>query len=148
MFAAASDPLIWSLHPARERYKEPVFRDFFDGAMKSQSAFAFVEVATGSIIGSSRFHGFDPERGEIEIGWTFLVRKHWGGRTNREIKQLMLAHAFTFASTVAFWVGETNWRSQRAMEKIGAVRRAGLASRPSAAGAHVVFEISRERFGL
>ena len=118
-FAAASDPLIWELHPARDRYTEPVFRDYFDGAMASKSAFAFIERPTGLIIGSSRFHGYDPGGSEIEIGWTFLVRKHWGGATNREVKRLMLDHAFTFVEKVVFWVGEDNLRSQRAMEKIG-----------------------------
>lgn len=147
-FTAASDPLIWELHPLRNRYTEPVFREYFDGAIASKSAFAFVERATGSIIGSSRFHGYDPERREIEIGWTFLARKHWGGTTNREVKRLMLNHAFTFVDTVVFWVGEANWRSQRAMEKIGGVRRKGLAFRPSTGGAHVVFEITKAGFCL
>jgi RimJ/RimL family protein N-acetyltransferase len=31
---------------------------------------------------------------EIEIGWTFLARRHWGGHINGEIKRLMLIHAF------------------------------------------------------
>ena len=146
MAAAASDPLIWELHPARDRYKETVFREYFDGAIVSKSAFAFVERRTGSIIGSSRYHEYNSERGEIEIGWTFLVRKHWGGSMNREIKQLMLDHAFTFADTVVFWVGENNWRSQRAMEKIGGIRRNGLASRSSGGGPHVVFQIAKAEF--
>jgi RimJ/RimL family protein N-acetyltransferase len=148
MFAAASDRSIWELHPVRDRYTEPVFREYFDGAIASKSAFAFVERETGSIIGSSRFHGYDPERREIEIGWTFLVREHWGGATNREVKRLMLTHAFTFVDTVVFWVGERNWRSQRAMENIGAIRRSGLASRPATGGPHVVFEITKARFRL
>lgn len=147
-FAAASDPLIWELHPVRDRYTEPVFREYFDGAIASEAAFAFVERATGSIIGSSRFHGYDPERSEIEVGWTFLVRKHWGGTTNREVKRLMLGHAFTFVDTVVFWVGEANWRSQRAMEKIGGVRRDGLAFRPSTGGPHIIFEITKAGFRL
>lgn len=148
MFAAASDPLIWELHPARERYKESVFREYFDSAINSKSAFAFIERETGAIIGSSRCHGYDYERGEIEIGWTFLVRRHWGGKTNREIKRLMLDHAFSFAETVVFWVGETNWRSQRAMEKIGGTRRDGLFSRASTGGPHVVFQITKAGFRL
>jgi RimJ/RimL family protein N-acetyltransferase len=141
MFAAASDPLIWQVHPVATRYKEAVFKEYFAGAIQSKSAFAFIERSTGLLIGSSRYHGYDPERSEIEIGWTFLVREKWGGTTNREIKKLMLTHAFTFVDTVVFWVGESNWRSQRAMEKIGALRRDGLVSRPSAGGQHVVFEI-------
>jgi RimJ/RimL family protein N-acetyltransferase len=146
MFAAASDPLIWEVHPARDRYTESVFKNFFDGALESKSAFAFVERATGALIGSSRYHGYDPERSEIEIGWTFLVRAHWGGQTNREIKQLMLAHAFIFVDTVIFWVGESNGRSQRAMEKIGGKRRDGMVLRSSVPGAHVVFEITEAGF--
>lgn len=148
MFAAASDPLIWQLHPARDRYKEPIFRQFFESAMACKGAFAFVEHATNSIVGSSRYYGHDAERSEIEIGWTFLVRRHWGGKTNREIKRLMLSHAFTFVNIVIFWVGETNIRSQRAMEKIGGTQRYGLFSRPPHNDPHVVFEITRETFRL
>ena len=74
------------------------------------------------VIGSSRFHAYDPERSEIEIGWTFLARSRWGGLYNREMKQLMLRHAFRFVKKVVFLVGPQNLRSQRALEKIGAVR--------------------------
>lgn len=143
MFQAASDPLIWETHPVRDRYTEPVFREYFDGGLATESAFAFIDRTSGAIIGSSRYYGHDAERGEIEIGWTFIVRSHWGGGTNREVKRLMLHHAFTFVETVVFWVGESNWRSQRAMEKIGGVRRPGIVSRPSTGGPHVVFEITK-----
>jgi RimJ/RimL family protein N-acetyltransferase len=145
LFAAASDPKIWEVHPAPHRYQEKVFRDFFDGAMRSGSAFAFVERDSGAVVGSSRYHGFKPESGEIEIGWTFLVRRLWGGGVNREIKRLMLAHAFTFVDTVVFFVGETNWRSRRAMEKIGGVPRPQMESRPPM-GPHVIYEITKAGF--
>jgi RimJ/RimL family protein N-acetyltransferase len=145
MFAAAADPLIWELHPVRERYKEPYFREFFDSALASRMAFAIVDRSNGKIIGSSRYHGHDPERRELEIGWTFLVRSHWGGSYNREIKRLMLDHAFGFVDTVIFMVGETNWRSQRAMEKIGGVKRAQLFKRAyhGVTTTHVVYEIAK-----
>jgi N-acetyltransferase len=147
MFAAASDPAIWELHPARDRYKQPIFREYFETAVNSKSGFAFVHRMTGSVIGSSRYHGYDPDRSEIEIGWTFLVRAHWGGSTNFEIKHLMLRHAFTFVDSVVFWVGADNWRSRRAMEKIGGVQRAGVFTRASTVGPHVVFEIRKNEFG-
>jgi len=143
MFEAASDPLIWELHPAKDRYQESVFRAFFDGAIASRSAFAIIDRATGKIIGSSRYYGYDAALGEVEIGWTFLVRAYWGGSTNAEVKRLMLGHALGFVRTVIFWVGEKNWRSQRAMEKIGGLRRQGLFCRAisGADNRHVIFEI-------
>jgi len=143
MFKAASDPLIWEQHPARDRYTEAVFRTYFDGAMSSGMAVAFVDRATNEIIGSSRYHGYDAALSEVEIGWTFIVRSHWGRGTNAEIKRLMIGHALTFLDTVVFWVGETNWRSRRAMEKIGGGLRDGLHTRAlgGAGVPHVIYEI-------
>lgn len=120
LFAVASDPLIWEQHPQRERYREHVFREFFDGAIATGSAFAVLDAADGRIIGSTRYHGHDTERREIEIGWTFLARSHWGGRHNGEMKALMLRHAFTFAESVIFVIGATNVRSQLAVQRVGA----------------------------
>lgn len=142
MFAAAADPKIWEVHPEFDRYKEAVFRKYFEAALASGSAFSFVDKESGDIIGSSRFYGHDPVASEIEIGWTFLSRDYWGGSWNAEIKQLMLDHAFTFVDVVVFWVGETNLRSRRAMEKIGGVLRPGVRQRDVAGDApYVVYEI-------
>jgi N-acetyltransferase len=128
LFAVASDPLIWEQHPENDRYKKEVFKIFFNDALESGGAFVVIDTKNKQIIGSTRFHGYDPEKSEIEIGWTFLARKHWGGRYNREMKQLMLAHAFKFVENVVFFVGENNIRSQKATEKIGAVE-SGTAKR-------------------
>ena len=122
LFAVASDPLIWEQHPESNRYKEDVFRIFFSEALESGGAFAIIDKQNRQIIGSTRFYGYDPEKSEIEIGWTFLARKYWGGRYNRELKQLMLDHAFKFVENVIFYVGENNIRSQKATEKIGAAK--------------------------
>jgi RimJ/RimL family protein N-acetyltransferase len=122
LYAVASDPLIWEQHPIKDRYKEEVFKGFFRDAMQSGGALIAIDAKDGQVIGSSRFHGYDPEKSEIEIGWSFLARSHWGGLYNREMKQLMLRHAFKFVKTIVFLVGPQNLRSQRAMEKIGGVR--------------------------
>jgi RimJ/RimL family protein N-acetyltransferase len=122
LYAVASDPLIWEQHPARDRYREDVFRAFFRAALESRGALLATDLADGRVIGSSRFHGLDTARSEIEIGWSFLARSHWGGVYNREMKALMLRHAFRFVRRVVFLVGAENLRSQRALEKIGAVR--------------------------
>jgi len=122
LYAVAADPLIWEQHPNRDRYQIEVFKRFFQEALDSQSALAVIDKKDRRIIGCSRYHGYDEKRGEIEIGWTFLARSHWGGTYNRELKRLMLRHAFQFVSSVIFLVGPANIRSQRSVEKIGAVR--------------------------
>jgi RimJ/RimL family protein N-acetyltransferase len=128
LFAVASDRLIWEQHPEPDRYREEVFRTFFTGALESGGAFVIIDRQTQQIIGSTRFYGYDPQKSEIEIGWTFLARKYWGGRYNAEMKRLLLNHAFQFVERIVFFVGEDNVRSRKAMEKVGAVR-AGMATR-------------------
>ena len=142
LYAAASDPLIWELHPESDRYKPDVFRRFFDSGLECGGAFAVIDRASGRIIGSTRYNGYDPAASEIEIGWTFLERAYWGGDYNREMKALLLDHAFTFVTRVLFNVGVTNYRSQRAMEKIGGVR---AGTRVNTLGVEsVVFAIERQ----
>lgn len=123
LYSVASDPGIWELHPERERYQEDVFRRYFDEGMASGGAFLVCDRESGGVIGSTRYFGYDEARSEIEIGWTFLARSHWGGRYNAEMKRLMLDHAFRFVNTVIFLVGPQNFRSRRAVEKIGGVER-------------------------
>jgi len=120
LFQAASDPLIWQQHPESDRYTQPVFQRFFQGALDSKGAFAVIERKSGRVIGSSRYCNLKPAESEVEIGFTFLERKFWGGAYNGELKSLMLAHAFKFVDRVVFVVGENNLRSQKALEKIGA----------------------------
>ena len=122
LFGVASDPLIWEQHPESDRYKEDVFKIFFREALESGGAFVVIDKNSKQIIGSTRFYGYEPEKSEIDIGWTFLTRKYWGGRYNAEMKQLLLAHACKFVEAVIFFVGQKNFRSQKAMEKIGAIR--------------------------
>src|SRR5437899_5403267 len=121
LYAVASDPLIWEQHPIKDRCKEEVFKVFFREALESGGALIAIDSKTGRVIGSSRFHGYDKEKSEIEIGWTFLARSHWGGIYNREMKQLMLRHDLQFVNCVIFLVSRQNLRSQRAMENNGRV---------------------------
>lgn len=122
LYAVASDPLIWEQHPIRDRYKIDVFKGFFREALESGGALIAIDSEEGKVIGSSRYHGYDEQRSEIEIGWTFLARSHWGGVYNMEMKRLMLRHAFGSVHRVIFLVGPQNLRSQKAVENVGAVR--------------------------
>lgn len=141
LFIAASDPLIWELHPESDRYKREVFEKYFEGAIQSGGAFAVIDKATGKMIGSSRYYGYKPEERQILVGYTFLARSHWGGNYNQEMKSLMLNHAFQFVETVLFEIGEKNYRSRRAIEKIGAQfvgPKAEIKSSP-----HVIYKIEK-----
>jgi RimJ/RimL family protein N-acetyltransferase len=148
LFAAARDPLIWEQHPESDRYTRKVFQNYFDGAMESKGAFAIIDQKSGRIIGSSRYCNLNESESEVEIGWTFLERAFWGGTYNRELKSLMLDHAFRFVDRVLFVVGENNIRSQKALEKIGAkfLKKAELPAPDHSLASNVVFVITREDF--
>jgi RimJ/RimL family protein N-acetyltransferase len=147
LYAVASDPLLWTLHPAHDRWQEPVFREFFNQALASGGALAVIDPADGGIIGSSRY-GLDRAlAGEMEIGWTFLARRYWGGAMNTELKRTMLTHAFKYVGRVIFIVGEHNLRSRRAMEKIGGILTDRvLENATRSPGRHVVYAVDREAF--
>jgi RimJ/RimL family protein N-acetyltransferase len=80
LYAVAADPLIWEQHPS-ERWREDEFRAFFDASLASRGALLVVDRATRETIGSSRYHGYDEERSEVEIGWTFLARSRGAARS-------------------------------------------------------------------
>jgi len=144
LYAVAADPLMWEQHPVKDRHEEQRFQAFFREALASGGTLLAIDTKTRRTIGSSRFHGYDEERSEVEIGWTFLARSHWGGMYNGQMKQLMLQHAFRFVNCVVFLIGPQNLRSQRAVEKIGAVR---VGSRPDAEGRDsYVYQITASTF--
>ncbi|QDX27132.1 GNAT family N-acetyltransferase [Sphingomonas suaedae] len=145
LFAVASDPLIWELHPAQDRWREPVFRNFFAEALACGGGLAILDRASGAVIGSSRYDFWVPQEDEIEIGWTFIARVYWGGTYNREVKQLMLDHIHRFVRRVVFLVGRDNLRSRGAMAKIGGTLIEGRTHRGGGQvfPDHVVYEICR-----
>jgi RimJ/RimL family protein N-acetyltransferase len=141
---AASDPKIWEQHPDQTRFTPDGFRVFFDRAMASGGALVAIDAKTRAVIGTSRYHGYNAQASEVEIGWTFLARSHWGGTYNGQMKRLMLEHAFKFVLSVVFIIGKENWRSQKAVEKIGGVR-AGV--RPDDTGAEsLVYRLTASTF--
>lgn len=121
LYLAAADPLIWEQHPHSNRYQREIFQSFFDAGMASCGALLVTERATGAVIGSSRYYGWDPDLREIGIGYTFLTRSHWGGPANREMKRLMLEHIFQWAEKAWFHIGTENRRSRKAVEKLGGI---------------------------
>lgn len=125
--------------------KETVFRRWFNATLASEGALAVIDRRDNRVIGTSRFDHYDPVRNEIEIGWTVLARSHWGGVYNGEMKRLMLLYAFQFVETVMFTVHSLNLRSQRAVEKLGAVRVANGAD-ASGRGENYVYRLEASEY--
>ncbi|MFH7017497.1 GNAT family N-acetyltransferase [Flavobacterium sp. FlaQc-47] len=122
LYKVASDPLIWEQHPIKNRYKIEVFSSFFDAAIDSKSSFLIVDKKTNEIIGNTRFYDYNPEKSSVAIGFTFIGRKFWGGLYNKSNKKLLIDYAFQHLDSVIFHIGADNIRSQKAVEKLGAIK--------------------------
>lgn len=122
LYKVASDQLIWEQHPKNDRWKRDVFEQFFEKALKDGYTFVIIDAKTQRVIGSSRYYDIGKEDDTVAIGYTFLAREYWGGEYNRSVKMLMLDHAFRSVNRVVFHIGTDNLRSQKAIEKLGAVK--------------------------
>ncbi len=122
LYEVASDPLVWEQHPNPNRYQKEVFKTYFEGAMLSKGALLVLDSETNEVVGCSRFYDFNTETNSIKIGYTFIGRKFWGQHFNKNMKSLMINHAFEKLENVLFEVGANNIRSQIAISKIGATK--------------------------
>ncbi|PDT04927.1 GNAT family N-acetyltransferase [Rhizobium chutanense] len=149
LYAVASDPLLWELHPASNRWQKDVFFELFNAALESGGALAVIDKAANRIIGSSRFNMPNVKSSKAEIGWSYLARDYWGGAWNREIKRILMSHAFRFVDTVYFRIAEANMRSRRATEKLGArlIEETEIIKMPDGTPVlHVFYEITKDEF--
>ena len=145
LMQAASDPLIWQLHPEPLRYLPEVFQSVFAGGLKSGGAFLICDKLTDEVLGTTRYYDFDAKNKSVAIGYTFLVRSRWGGATNTELKQLMLAHAFAAVETVWFHVGENNLRSRRAVHRGRSAQRCFMLSPKQTGSSLYLTKINRQK---
>jgi RimJ/RimL family protein N-acetyltransferase len=150
LYQVASDPLIWEQHPDRYRYTKEGFEKYFNGAIKCGGAFLVREKSSNEVIGSSRYYNFDEGKKSIAIGFTFLARKYWGTAYNRAMKELMLDHAFKFVETVIFHIGDQNIRSQKAVEKLGAVKVGNIKSKnpDSSIQIKLIYELKKNNWAI
>lgn len=105
-------------------------RHWIDEAVSGpdQQPFAIVENAKNKIVGSTRYLNIRPEHRSLEIGWTWLGQEWQRTGVNTEAKLLLLANAFErlHCLRVEFKVDARNLRSQRALERMGAIREGVL----------------------
>ncbi|MBI5363646.1 MAG: GNAT family N-acetyltransferase [Planctomycetes bacterium] len=133
LFAAAQDDRVWSYMPrARPKRVEDVL-DWIDEALRLAEKgevvpFAQIERAHGRAIGSTRYMDLRRAHRGLEIGWTWIAPAFQRTAVNTEAKLLLLAHAFEAlgALRVQLKTDARNARSQRAIERLGAVREGVL----------------------
>jgi RimJ/RimL family protein N-acetyltransferase len=122
LYNVASNPKIWEQHPNKNRWQKEVFKNFFEGAMKSNGAFKIIDKSNGDVIGCTRFYDYNQEDDSILIGYTFYATQYWGKGINHAVKSLMLDYIFNFVSNVYFHIGAVNIRSQIAISRLGATK--------------------------
>lgn len=144
LYNVASDKLIWEQHPNNDRYQKSVFKEFFAIALASKGAFVIIDNKSNSIIGSSRYYEYNSEKKQLVIGYTFIARSYWGTNYNRTLKELMMNYAFQFVDVIHFHVGKTNFRSLKAMEKLGGEIIGHVVSTTGVVG-NPIYEIKKEK---
>lgn len=124
--AIGSDPAIWTWYPDSAATPEGM-RRFVEVSLAAHAAgtalpFVQIDVASGQVIGSTRFGAFDHHHRRAEIGWTWLVPSHQRTAINTESKYLMLRYAFETLGLmrVEFKTDALNDKSRRALQRIGA----------------------------
>jgi len=106
---------------------EAGLRRWVDTALANAEAgterpFATVDIASGRVIGSSRYMSIVPEHKRLEIGWTWVGTAYQRTGRNREAKLLQLTHALEVlgANRVEFKTHARNVQSRTALRGIGA----------------------------
>lgn len=101
---------------------------FYRTALEAPDQLPFVVEVGGEVAGSTRYGDIRAAHGGLEIGWTWLHPRWHGSGVNRRMKRLLLAHAFETLGMerVQLKTDILNTRSQRAIEKLGAVREGVL----------------------
>ena len=126
LIAAGADPETWTWMRA-PLTDEPSMRAWLEEALEARDAgteqpFATIALASGRVVGSTRYMAIVPAHRRLEIGWTWLTPSARGGGANTEAKLLMLAHAFEVlgAMRVELKTDARNVRSRAALVAIGA----------------------------
>jgi RimJ/RimL family protein N-acetyltransferase len=127
LFLAASDKDLWKLVPidCSDRQK---FDTAYNFALEErekgrQYPFTIYHKATKRIIGSTRFFEIHPKDKNLEIGWTWIIKEFQGTDVNFECKLMLMTFCFETLKTnrVQLKTKDTNYRSRKAIEKIGGV---------------------------
>ena len=120
LYTVGNNPVIWEQHLDSDRWKLDNFRKYIDGGLNNkEGSYTIIDKKINDIIGTTRYYSFNQEELSVKIGYTFISNKYWGTHMNYQIKKLMLDYIFQFLDKVYFDIWETNYRSQKSIEKLG-----------------------------
>ncbi|KRC23426.1 GNAT family N-acetyltransferase [Acidovorax sp. Root217] len=121
--AAAADGQLWTLRVTSVPEPQDT-RAYIETALATRDRFAFavVDEASGTVLGSTSYHDILPAVKRVEIGYTWYRQSVQRSHVNTTCKLLMLGHAFdTLGCNVVGWRTDNyNFASQRAIERLGA----------------------------
>lgn len=129
LLAAGRDPDIWTYltsfpdaYETPERFHRWMEQALAETAAGREGAWAIIDRASGTPIGSTRYLALRPEHRGLEIGWTWLGRPWWRTGANVETKLLLLERAFETlgCERVELKTDARNARSRTAIEALGA----------------------------
>jgi len=100
----------------------PGFDTWFERALAAETEVPFAVVVGGREVGSTRYLNIEPDHRRVEIGWTWLLRSHWGTGANVETKLLLLERAFERwgAMRVEFKTDARNLQTRGSLLALGA----------------------------
>ena len=141
--AVGLDPDLWRLSPLQLDTRDDM-RAYIEEALDEQARgvslpFATVDLASSTVVGSTRFGNIAPAHKRLEIGWTWVAPPWQRTAVNTEAKLLMLRHAFETlgCQRVELKTDLRNVRSQNAMRRIGATEEGTLRKHMVTASGHI-----------
>jgi RimJ/RimL family protein N-acetyltransferase len=144
--SAVEDGELWRLWYTQPPKPEAV-EDYIATALRSQDSgqtlpFAVRDLASGQIVGCTRYHDISPELHRLEIGYTWYAKSRQRTAVNTTCKLLLLRHAFEDlgAKVVVFLTHSFNFTSQRAIEALGA-KKDGVLRHHRFRGDSVIYSI-------
>ena len=124
--AAAADGELWNIRVTSVPEPRETRRYIEDAlamrAAGNRLAFAVLDSATRTVLGSTSYHDILPAVKRVEIGYTWYARRCQRTHVNTTCKLLMMSHAFdALGCHVVGWRTDNfNFASQAAIERLGA----------------------------
>ena len=121
--AAAGDGELWKLRVTS--VPEPHDTEQYIATAldtRNRLAFAVIDAASGTVLGTTSYHDIVPDNGRVEIGYTWYAKRVQRTHVNTSCKLLLMSHAFdSLGCGVVGWRTDCeNFASQAAIERLGA----------------------------